>query len=147
MKHWFLFLALIHLWVPAQLCAQVPSATAGEDKAARFARIQGDVAKATDEQERMKTRITEAQALLDAMLAEPAPNPPPQKPQQPHQQPKPKVPQRVSYRPPFERLTEKKAVGLVCQEGRLSVIDYPALNEAANAALRSKKTSASGELP
>jgi hypothetical protein len=53
----------------------------------------------------------------------------------------------IHYRPPFERLTEKKALTFICQDEKISFFDFAALNKEMNATAAHQRRPAGFDLP
>src|SRR4051812_19725870 len=114
--------SLSHASLFAQLSVPSPSDSSSDNKVARLSRIQQDLSQLGQDQQRLGGAISGLHQSLESMLADVAAIRPPKKTDKPPEPPREKQPQRVSFRPPLERLTEKEDITVVCQNGRLSVL-------------------------
>ena len=57
------------------------------------------------------------------------------------------VEREVKYRPPMERLVDKKCIDFICEEGRVSFIDFQAVNECARGLTGQGRINVDHELP
>jgi len=72
---------------------------------------------------RMPKLADDIQQLLDQLREIPPPQPPEQK------EPPKDEPKKVKYRPPREKIVDKKALNFIVENGRVSFIDYDAVKK------------------
>jgi hypothetical protein len=86
--------------------------------------LRGELSQMGQSEQLLAQRATKVQSDFNALLRDVQATQPAQNPET-----KPPAtegrPQRMDYRPPFRRLSNKTTLGIVCENDRISVLDYP----------------------